>query len=51
MPHGPVRLGPMRDARKAITFSSMKMITKAVGIVNSRIAVAARRKRTMSMFE
>ena len=30
-------------------FISMKMITKAVGTVNSRIAVAARTKRTMSM--
>ena len=49
VPHGPVRLGPMREARKAITFISMKMITKATGMVTSRIAVAVRMKRKMSM--
>ena len=31
-------------------FISKKMITKAVGTVNRRIAVAAMRKRRMSMF-
>ena len=41
MPHGPIRLGPMRRFTKAMIFISMKMITKAVGTVNSRIAVAA----------
>ena len=51
VPHGPIRLGPMRLLMKAITFISMKMITNAVGTVKSRIAVAARTKRMMSMFE
>ena len=49
MPHGPMRLGPMRRFMKAMILSSMKMMTKAAGTVKSRTPVAAARKRRMPM--
>ena len=51
VPHGPVRLGPRRRFIMAMIFSSMKMITKAAGTVNSRMPVAAAMKRRISMLD
>ena len=50
VPYGPTRSGPTRRFSGAITFSSMKMIRKAVGMVITRSAVAASTKRTRGRF-
>jgi len=49
VPHGPMRLGPMRRFMAAMIFSSIKMITKAAGTVKSRIPRMAATKRRISM--
>ena len=45
----PNAVGADRELMKAITFSSMKPTANAVGMVISRMPVAATTKRTMSM--
>ena len=47
VPHGPMRLGPMRRLTKAMTFISKKMFMNAMGTVTTRMMVAAMRNRTM----
>ena len=49
MPHGPIRLGPMRRFTNAMIFISKKMIRNAMGTVTSRMMVAAITNRTMPM--
>src|SRR5664279_3696523 len=50
LPNGPTRSGPTRRFIAAMTLSSMKMITNAIGIVITMIAVAAATNRTRDRF-
>src|SRR5262245_12371285 len=47
VPHGPTRSGPSRRFIRAMTFISMKMITKAIGGARRRSTVAANTNRTI----
>ena len=50
VPHGPTRSGPMRRFIKAMTFISRKMFRNAIGIVITRMTVAATTNRTTPRF-